>query len=805
MHTLIVSPSPATAIEVGLPQEAPEVSAGHGLHPDPDVIVFNLKRRHTGVSSTVNALVPFQTDRWNMGYCGTTMSNGVEGMSAWRALWVSRKAPAQRTVRIWHVRRDPEMMLGIWARDVLRLPIRLVFTSAAQHRHGAFPRWLISKMDAVISTTAKAASFVPNTTAVVPHGVDLKRFAVPPDRAAAWREGQLPGRYGIGCFGRLRPDKGTDVFVHSMIRALPGLPGAHAVVAGQARPEHALFLEGLKADIARAGLEDRFTFLGEVDAGSVAAWYQRCRLVVACPRYEPFGLTPFEAAATGAVLVCSRTGAFEQLVEPGVNGLLVPTGDAPALATAVLDALSTPEGAEAMGTRARALVVERFSLEAEASGIDRVYRQVFEQAPALQRAERWALGAYGAMTVAFQPLFRLKLLRRAKQEAPYGWRVPARFGHYETPPCQGPLWIHAVSLGETRVAATLIEALRRERPGLRILLTHATASGWTAGQALLREGDRQEWLPWDTADATARFLEHHAPEAGVMMETEVWPMMVNACAQRHIPLFLANARKSASSFNSAWRMRWLARPAYRRLQGALVQSEADASRLSRLGTHVLAQTGNIKFDAKPSEDQLAVGRLWRGQGQKPVVMLASARHGEALGLLDAFMADPGARESHQILIVPRHLHHMAELLQAIEARGLSVSRRSAWAPHPAAADVWLGDTFGELPSYYALADVALLGGSFAPLGGQNLIEAAACGCPLVVGPHTFNFEDASQWAITAGAARRALDMSSAWALARDWASDTSALQSARRLALGFAAEHGGAAHMSAVILMQQLA
>jgi mannosyltransferase len=349
------------------------------LSHDPEVIVFNLKKRYTGVSATINALVPLQAHQWRLGFCGTRMSNGIDGMSLRDAIKLSRKPPKGRAFRIWHVRRDPEMMAAIFARDVLRLPIKLVFTSAAQHLHGRFPRWLISKMDAVISTTPLAASFVPNTTAVVPHGIDLSRFAPPPDKLKAWADSGLPGQYGIGVFGRVRPDKGSDVFVDAMIEALPQLPGATAVIAGLAQPQHQAYQQALIDKIARAGLSERIVFLGEVPAGEVHRWYQRCMLCVACPRYEPFGLTPFEAAATGCALVCSRTGAFEQLVLPGVNGELVDTGDAPGLATAVRQVLADLPTAVQMGQAAQARVSQSFSLSKEAEGIGQVYQQLFDQ------------------------------------------------------------------------------------------------------------------------------------------------------------------------------------------------------------------------------------------------------------------------------------------------------------------------------------------------------------------------------------------------------------------------------------------
>lgn len=356
------------------------MTASHALlNSDPEVIVFNLKQRYTGVSATINALVPLQAQQWRLGFCGTRMSNGIDGMTLRQAMALSRRPPAGRDFRIWHVRRDPEMMAAIFARDVLRLPIKLVFTSAAQHLHGRFPRWLISKMDAVISTTPLAASFVPNTTAVVPHGIDLSRFSPPADKLTAWADSGLPGQYGIGVFGRVRPDKGSDVFVQAMIQALPQLPGVTAVIAGLAQPQHQAYQQALQQQIDAAGLHDRIVFLGEVPAGEVHRWYQRCLLCVACPRYEPFGLTPFEAAATGCALVCSRTGAFDQLALPGKTGEMVDTGDVEGLTQAVLSVMRDPQHASRLGAAARERVSDLFSLHREAEGIGRVYRALFDR------------------------------------------------------------------------------------------------------------------------------------------------------------------------------------------------------------------------------------------------------------------------------------------------------------------------------------------------------------------------------------------------------------------------------------------
>lgn len=353
---------------------------------DPEVIVFNLKRRYTGVSATVNALVPQQLQHWRLAYCGTPLPEVEKALAArhtraltWReAVRVSRQPPRDRPFRIWHVRRDPEMMAGLWARDVLRLPIRLVFTSAAQHRHGWFPRWLISRMDAVIATTAAAAACVPNTSATVPHGIDLQRFA-PVDKTQAWRSSGLGGELGIGVFGRVRPDKGTDIFVDALCRVLPQHPKATAVIAGLVQPRHQAYADELRQRIAAAGLSERIVWLGEVPADQIAQWYRRCTIAVACPRYEPFGLTPFEAAATGCALICSDTGAFSALIQTGAqrNGHLIPTDDAPALAHALSDLLQHPAATRDMGQHAAQAVRDHFSLTAEAQGIAEVYRRLW--------------------------------------------------------------------------------------------------------------------------------------------------------------------------------------------------------------------------------------------------------------------------------------------------------------------------------------------------------------------------------------------------------------------------------------------
>lgn len=420
--------------------------------------------------------------------------------------------------------------------------------------------------------------------------------------------------------------------------------------------------------------------------------------------------------------------------------------------------------------------------------------------PALVRA------LYAGLTYLAYPLLRRKLHRRAQIEPGYAVAVEERFGYYGTEAAPdvagGWLWIHAVSLGETRAAAILLAALRQQRPGLRLLLTHSTATGRAEGQKLLHPGDRQVWLPWDSPSAVQRFLRHFRPTLGVLMETEVWPNLIAACQRQHIPLVLANARLNEKSYRQAQRLGWLARPAYAGLTAVYAQSQADAQRLRALGAKVAGVFGNLKFDAVPDASQIAQGQGWRASYPKPVLMLASSREGEEALWLQALAAQQATQGIAQMpvqwLIVPRHPQRFDEVAALLAQAGLQVSRRSQWTGgQPIAADVWLGDSLGEMALYYSLASVALLGGSFALLGGQNLIEAAACGCPIVVGPHSFNFAEATALALAQGAARPAPDMAQAVRLAGAWVQNGPALAAAQAAAHNLGQAHRGAAQASA--------
>jgi 3-deoxy-D-manno-octulosonic-acid transferase len=288
------------------------------------------------------------------------------------------------------------------------------------------------------------------------------------------------------------------------------------------------------------------------------------------------------------------------------------------------------------------------------------------------------------------------------------------------------------------------------------------------------------------------------------METEVWPNLVHACAQAGVPVCLVNARLSAQSLRKANRIAWLARPAYAGLTAVWAQTEDDAARLRQLGAPVQAVTGNMKFDATPDAQQLQAGRRWRAASDKPVVLFASSREGEEQLWLAALRKNAAATEAIQWLIVPRHPQRFDAVEAVLQDGGLRVSRRSTWQDAPAPAQVWLGDSLGEMALYFGMADLVLLGGSFAPLGGQNLIEAAACSCPVVMGPHTFNFAEAAELARAAGAAFEVPDMQSAMQRVDELLNSETALADARAAALAWSQAHRGAAERTVAAVLPLL-
>jgi 3-deoxy-D-manno-octulosonic-acid transferase len=409
-------------------------------------------------------------------------------------------------------------------------------------------------------------------------------------------------------------------------------------------------------------------------------------------------------------------------------------------------------------------------------------------------ATRSARLAYSALLRVIAPAYVARLWWRGRAEPLYREAIGERFGRYAGDPSAGWLWVHAVSLGETRAAAALIDALRQRRPGLRLLLTHGTAPGRVAGRALLRDGDRQTWLPYDSPSVVRRFLLHFRPAVGVLMETEVWPNLLAAADALDVPMVLANGRLSERSQRRGRRFEVLLRPAAQSVALVLAQSEADAARLSAAGARNVVVSGNLKFDMTPIPAQVERGKAWRRALDRPVVLAAVTREGEEAPLIAARSARPLPRTL--LHVVPRHPQRFDEVASLLQGAGLRFARRSDWrdgaGPEARDLDALLGDSMGEMALYYGAADVALLGGSFAALGGQNLIEAAACGCPVVMGPHTFNFAQAAELALAAGAALRVTDIEAGIAAALDLLDGPRQAEMAAR-AVRFAAQHRGAA------------
>ncbi len=343
-----------------------------------ELIVTNFNRNFTGVSATAAGVVRQQMARYDMALAGVALPGCPDPVDKRSAFRLSRIPPAHRSVTLWHVRRNTEMRAALWARDILRLPVKIVFTSAAIRRHSALPRWLISRMDAVIATTEAAAGFVPHVRAVVPHGVDTARFCPAPDRAAAWAASGFPGRRGIATIGRIRPEKGSDRFVDAMLRLLPDHPDLTALLIGRAGRGDRAFEQGLRDRIADAGLTGRILFPGEIAPDALPGLMRALSAVVQLPRYEGYGMAPLEGMASGVPFVATRQGYYARFSQGGQAGTIVPEDD-PEATCAALDALlCDPERHSAAAHLARDAACAEFSIKAEADGIDKVYQQIWQ-------------------------------------------------------------------------------------------------------------------------------------------------------------------------------------------------------------------------------------------------------------------------------------------------------------------------------------------------------------------------------------------------------------------------------------------
>jgi len=342
-----------------------------------EVIAPNFKRRLSGVTSTIVQLVPEQARSLGIATLGPGLPASLPSLRWWQLPALYRR-PAGRPFRIWHARRNIEMIAGIVMRDILRMKLRLVFTSAAQRHHKRFTKWLIRRMDAVVATSQVSGSFLDVPHTIVMHGIDIARFHPPRDPEDEFAAAGLPGRYAVGCFGRIRHQKGTDLFVDAMIELLPDHPDWTAIITGRTTGQHAAFAAEQKDKIRRAGLEDRILFLGEVP--DIRIWYRRVSLCVAPSRNEGFGLTPLEAMASGAAVVASDAGAYRELIAEGLTGTVVPAGDGDALRNAIRPYLADPEATAEKGRAGIVHVAENFPLQREAEGLAAVYDRLWSGA-----------------------------------------------------------------------------------------------------------------------------------------------------------------------------------------------------------------------------------------------------------------------------------------------------------------------------------------------------------------------------------------------------------------------------------------
>jgi 3-deoxy-D-manno-octulosonic-acid transferase len=399
---------------------------------------------------------------------------------------------------------------------------------------------------------------------------------------------------------------------------------------------------------------------------------------------------------------------------------------------------------------------------------------------------------YSLVLYLLLPFLLLRLAWRGWRQRAYWRHVGERFGFYPQPVTGPVLWLHAVSLGETRAAVPVVRRLLERYPNHRVLITHMTPTGREASLELFGERILRCYLPYDFPFAVRRFLNHFRPRLGLIMETEVWPNLIHECAVRTIPVALINARLSERSFGRYRRRFGLVHDTLGALHGVAAQTEAERQRFLALGARNVAVCGNIKFDLTIADREIELGRTLRERfgGNRFVWVAASTRDGEEQLVLDAFEA---ARLAGALLvIVPRHPERFNDVAQIIQARGLKFERRSQERPVDPETQVVLGDTMGELLAYYAAADLAFVGGSLLPFGGQNLIEACAMGTPVLVGPHTFNFEEAAHLAVESGAARRVQDANQLGAAVEALAKDQSARAAMREHALTFASAHRGA-------------
>jgi 3-deoxy-D-manno-octulosonic-acid transferase len=399
--------------------------------------------------------------------------------------------------------------------------------------------------------------------------------------------------------------------------------------------------------------------------------------------------------------------------------------------------------------------------------------------------------AYTALLWLLLPYVFFHLWWRSRKQPEYLVHVAERFGRYTVKADKPVIWLHTVSVGETRAAATLVERLRERYPQHQILLTHTTPTGRAASEQLYGDDVLRVYLPYDYPFAVERFLEHFKPQLGVLLETEVWFNLIHGCNAMHIPLLLLNARLSDKSAAKYARFPHLTHEGLHGLHFIAAQTDADAQRLASLCGRAVSTMGNLKYDIEPPAVMLELGAHLIGLfGDRSVFLAASTREGEENILLDALQIC--ADKAMLTVIVPRHPQRFDAVAKLIEQSGFRLQRRSANEAIRPDTQVVLGDSMGEMFAYYAACDFAFIGGSLLPLGGQNLIEACAVGKPVLIGPHTYNFEQATELAVASGAAIQVKDAAELFGHLHRLMHDTAAAHTMALAGEIFVAENQGA-------------
>lgn len=423
----------------------------------------------------------------------------------------------------------------------------------------------------------------------------------------------------------------------------------------------------------------------------------------------------------------------------------------------------------------------------------------------------WRL-LYPLMGFLLMPVLVLRLYWRGRKNPGYRQHIGERFGWYRMAEQQGAIWIHAVSVGETRAAVPLVAQLEKQYPGVPIVLTHMTATGRATGGSLFGGRVIQAWLPYDYRFAVRRFLRHFTPRLALLMETEVWPNAIDECRRRNIPCFLINARMSERSAKKYAFFSSFTRPVFAALTGVSAQTADDGARLAALGADNVTVTGNLKFDMTVPGQMRELAEIFRQRfnggadagASRPVWVIASTRDGEEALILDAWQSQKHRLpEGTLTVIVPRHPERFDTVASLLSERNLGFVRRSENGNVPMETDFVLGDSMGELFAYYAAADVAFVGGSLLPFGGQNLLEPISVGTPALIGPHTFNFKEISAAAGKKDAILRVTDADDLIVQAGGLLSDPTRREAMKKTGADFLSEHRGATEKLIHWLAQQ--